>query len=1131
MVDCRSKLTLTLAFILLASPDTMKASMAEMSRSDFFSPVRRAVGELQRASQAASTADTSSASDLVVRQTGRPERPPLRRRGFLALSIPASLSLLMLGRKTAEAASPASYDRDAFANALNHQARELGDSVYSDFCKDNGIAEHHLLETLEKANAERLSVLQSSEAPLHPDRDYLTRLTAEQILNMSEGAVCNRQLVTLWVDGQLSSTENSAATLAPLNMPSYAQLERTRQLLLDKLRTMTITGQQALALTPVQLALRSDAVKTPGVISPNDFATGILTLLLVVDEADPEALPSIGMTLTHSARARKDVTQYTDTWMVPQVGQDEQGRPVFQDQQMELASQRQFALQMLGQSEEEIGKLEAEYGSLNLRLTDLVSMSVLGRFKKEEPSVWQERPRPPPRRDERGNRPISSAPQTVLRPATSAPVGATADRPGLVSQQVEGRQRMSRRRFIGLGLGITAGVVLPPAIFTLLKPQYAVNFFFKTMTDEADAHFPGLTNQLFSFLRRGKSDSTTKFVTGATSIEMGGYLHTPLTNIPQLTQSALVALEDDQFYYHAGVNAKGLLRGLWTGRGTSTLTMQLVEWLMYEQLGSLEAYEEYYLKMGAKTTKGAEMILASALETAMHQAVSELHPDWTADAIKEEVKNRILEWYFNTVAMGTGLEARGIQGALLTYTTVKKLSDLNEKEQVAFGLLPNRPGLFSSAFSSEQREKLILVALKRMVETQQLSQSEATRISTQRLEHIRAEVVTNPYYEERSVAKLGSAADYIALVANQQAELTGSTAKQSRTISLDEHLRQRAGQVEVHMHTEVQAKLDELRTAHEKDYLISADQYRQVSIIVRGARSGKVYGFVGNTFDFQPGSTAKLAQYHDYFASGKYDQHSELTDSEFSIVLKKSAFDEQGQMKTVLEPWQVTNDGNGSFGTQEIRKLLAQSGNRVVTWLAMRRLGLGMRESFRRFGLIDETPGFPRSRSAIHMASCLGAFNTSILRLVRMAATISNNGVDVGNAFVKKITDDQGERWASQPQSQLVGDENACQQIKEILSNPDNVTQDEYWQPFLDQSLPHYFKTGTNDIKPNRTTGGVNQDGICIGATTERVKRGKSEELAVAVVVHDQGGKGATGLIDAAPLALEALKLADRLVA
>jgi penicillin-binding protein 1A len=153
-----------------------------------------------------------------------------------------------------------------------------------------------------------------------------------------------------------------------------------------------------------------------------------------------------------------------------------------------------------------------------------------------------------------------------------------------------------------------------------------------------------------------------------------GFIHSdeirspiPLGRIPESMGAATIAIEDERFYRHGGVDYEAIARAAWkdlkAGRpleGGSTITQQLVR----------------NLYVGRERTLGRkirEAKLASELE-------------------EHHSKNWILQSYLNSVAYGTldGQTAVGVQAAAQTFFS-KNAQDLDLPESALLAGLPQAP--------------------------------------------------------------------------------------------------------------------------------------------------------------------------------------------------------------------------------------------------------------------------------------------------------------------------------------------------------------------------------------------------------------------------------------------------------
>jgi penicillin-binding protein 1A len=158
-------------------------------------------------------------------------------------------------------------------------------------------------------------------------------------------------------------------------------------------------------------------------------------------------------------------------------------------------------------------------------------------------------------------------------------------------------------------------------------------------------------------------------------------------DIPDNLRHALVAIEDERFYNHSGVDLEGFVRALVTNieaqgvsEGFSTITMQLVGNLYLDRTD---------ISVGRKFN---EMALAWQFE-------------------KKYSKDEILDMYLNTVYFGSN--AYGVEAAAHTYFD-KDPADLTLAECALLAGLPQAPSAFSPRRHPEdalRRRNLILVKM------------------------------------------------------------------------------------------------------------------------------------------------------------------------------------------------------------------------------------------------------------------------------------------------------------------------------------------------------------------------------------------------------------------------------------
>ena len=126
-----------------------------------------------------------------------------------------------------------------------------------------------------------------------------------------------------------------------------------------------------------------------------------------------------------------------------------------------------------------------------------------------------------------------------------------------------------------------------------------------------------------------------------------------IDQVPLDLQHAIVAIEDERFYEHNGIDVRGIIRAFIVGvtggsfsEGASTITQQLLKNSVFPDWVSESSLTESFKR------KFQEQYLALELEKKMEETAS-----------KEEVKQKILEDYLNTINLGAG--TYGVQAAAL----------------------------------------------------------------------------------------------------------------------------------------------------------------------------------------------------------------------------------------------------------------------------------------------------------------------------------------------------------------------------------------------------------------------------------------------------------------------------------
>ena len=176
-----------------------------------------------------------------------------------------------------------------------------------------------------------------------------------------------------------------------------------------------------------------------------------------------------------------------------------------------------------------------------------------------------------------------------------------------------------------------------------------------------------------------------------------------LDQIPVDLQHAVVAIEDERFYEHNGIDVKGILRAgmkaITTGdfsEGASTITQQLLKNNVFTNWTSESTQLERF------TRKFQEQYLAVQVE-------------------KKTNKDTILENYLNTINLGAG--SYGVQAAARQYFD-KDVWDLNLSESATLAGITQNPTKFNPIINPESNQKRRKEVLQHMLDQNYITQDQ-----------------------------------------------------------------------------------------------------------------------------------------------------------------------------------------------------------------------------------------------------------------------------------------------------------------------------------------------------------------------------------------------------------------------
>jgi 1A family penicillin-binding protein len=468
----------------------------------------------------------------------------------------------------------------------------------------------------------------------------------------------------------------------------------------------------------------------------------------------------------------------------------------------------------------------------------------------------------------------------------------------------------------------------------------------------------------------------------------------PLTQISPNIQHATIAIEDAEFYTHAGVRPLATLRAIVTnilngqplsGGGGSTITQQVIKGSVLTGTKSI-------------TRKFKEWILALKLERTLS-------------------KDQILEIYLNQAPYGGAMY--GVEQASETFFN-KHASDLSIPEAAYLAAVLPAPTYYSPYGNHKDR----LDARKNLVLDKMY---EHGYITAQERDDAKAAVVEFVPQRDTSI----QAPHFVFFVRQYLEDKYGATA-----------LEESGWRVTTSLDADLQAKAEEIvkRNALANTEKFNASNAGMVAI---EPETGEILVMVGsrNYFDQtidgnynialaerQPGSAFKPFAYAEAFLKG-YTPNTVV-------------FDVATQFQTTCSPTNYTSNGecyspvnyDGKFrGPMTLRNALAQSINVPaikVLYLA------GMSDTLR----LAKAMGISTLGTANQygLTLVLGGGEVSLLDITSAYGVFANDGVRVAPVAVLKIEDVQGNviEDNTRPQGIQVLPKSVAEEINDVLSDP-----------------------------------------------------------------------------------------------
>ena len=514
-------------------------------------------------------------------------------------------------------------------------------------------------------------------------------------------------------------------------------------------------------------------------------------------------------------------------------------------------------------------------------------------------------------------------------------------------------------------------------------------------------------------------------------------------DLPKHLVDALVATEDERFYSHSGIDAKGTLRAVFSAGssgGASTISQQLAKNLFHGSSGSRNIAVRMMQKI-------KEWIIAVKLE-------------------RHYTKQEIIAHYFNTVDFVSN--AYGIRSAANIYFN-KEPKDLTiEESAVLVGML-QAPSRYNPRFYVERSTKRRNIVLGQMAKNSYISESEKESLQKKELkinytpethtqgvgtyfreylrDYMKKWVKENPkqdgdkydiyrdglriyttidsrmqqYAEEAVTDHLSNLQKefFIQQKGNKNAPFIQLEKKDidlimSRSMKNSERWRQMADQgkteEEILKSFNVKTKMSVFTWQGDKDTIMTPKDsilyykhFLQTGMMAMEPMTGNVKAWVG-------GIDYKHFQY-DHVAQGARQVGSTFKPFVYAAAIENLqmspcdyVYDGAYTMKKgtygITSDWSPKNSGGKYYGSVSMKYALAQSLNTVTARL-MEKVGpKSVIDLCRELGIKSDIPASP--------AIALGAVEITVSDMVAAYSTFANQGVYIKPRFINKITDRNG---------------------------------------------------------------------------------------------------------------------------
>lgn len=544
-------------------------------------------------------------------------------------------------------------------------------------------------------------------------------------------------------------------------------------------------------------------------------------------------------------------------------------------------------------------------------------------------------------------------------------------------------------------------------------------------------------------LEKHQLDQTSKIIAadGSVITELHGEQNRENVTLDQICadlQNAVIAIEDERFYQHGGVDWKAIARAFWTNvvqgkvvQGASTITQQYVDI-------ALAGRERTYWR------KIEEARLANQLE-------------------RRYSKDKILEMYMNEVYFGQG--CYGVKTASQTFFG-KLPSELSLEEAALLAAVIRIPNYYSPYLNMEAAVVRRNVVLDKMTELGYIGSAQAEEAKGK-------EVVVQPIPEEAPSPTAPYFVEYVKKYLYNVFAADADLRAKFGNLSPDDIIF-RGG---LRVYTTIDLNLQK----YAEDAINSTLNQPgdpSAALCAVDPRTGEIKAMVG-------GQDYSELQYN-IAAQGGRQPGSAFKGFVLTTAISNgiSPYKSYDSSPTTLEfpdgtKWKVGNAEGSSYGTINVYSATVRSVNvvyaRIIRDVGPQRV-VQMAHSM---GIQSEIPPYP--------SIALGTSEVNPLEMASAYATLANNGVYIPPICVTKVTDADGDIiFENYPEEKRVVREDVAAVVNSILQ--DAVRYGTGRAARIDR--PQAGKTGTTDDYADAWFCGYTPDlsaAIWVGYTEGRI--------------------------------------------